>query len=92
MTGVQQAAPLGDWQQLGRCAKIYGLTFSRQPIHVQQDCCNLCPVQVECLAYGLNPRNDYDESGPGRYGLLPIFGGTTRLQRDRMRQAVADRG
>jgi WhiB family redox-sensing transcriptional regulator len=77
-------APLGDWADLGLCATEGAIADAWHPesehphgraARIAVAICAECPVQAECLDHAL-------AAGPH---LLGIWGGTTTLQRDRIR-------
>lgn len=61
--------PLGEWVTLGVCGQMGPEKFEALNAQDTRKVCDSCPVQIECLGYGV--ANDEHE----------IFGGFTRQQR-----------
>jgi hypothetical protein len=73
---------LDGWQGMGACRSTGDDTWFPEPGHATVtalDVCGFCPVRRSCLAYALADDEDYG-----------VWGGTTEVQRDVLRQTLAD--
>lgn len=76
----QRPAGTADWRQLGLCAQVDPEAWfpgKGEAIQPAKRICARCDVKDPCLAWAL----DHHEDG--------VWGGTTTLERQRMRKAAA---